>query len=143
MAIDTLLNKLDRVKPTGKGTWRAVCPAHEGNNPSSLSIRETDDGTVLIKCHAHNCSAHDIVSSVGLELDDLFPEKPLGHHKKPLSRPFPIADCFRAVAFEVLLVAMAASRMGTGQLFDDADRARLMLAASRIREALHAAGVKP
>lgn len=140
MPIDTLLNKLERVKSTGHGRWIASCPTRDDKHPS-MTIRELDDGRVLIHDFGGS-SPQEILDSIGLTFADLFPE-PITDHAKPERRPFFASDLLKTIAFEALLTAMAASRMGTGQIFDDADRARLMLAASRIREALHAAGVKP
>jgi len=69
--IDELLSRLDKAKPNGKGKWQACCPAHADKQPS-LSIKETSDGTVLLKCWA-GCTVGAIASAVGLEIRDLFP----------------------------------------------------------------------
>lgn len=69
--IDALLPRLDKLHGTN-GKYQARCPAHEDRSPS-LSIREADDGRVLIHCHA-GCEPADIVESVGLTLGDLFPD---------------------------------------------------------------------
>ena len=58
MSAEILLSKLDKVKRTGAGRWLACCPAHADKGPS-LSLRETDDGRVLVYCFA-GCSAVDI-----------------------------------------------------------------------------------
>lgn len=71
MSADSLISLLDKVKSTGKSRWQARCPAHPDKGPS-LSIREMDDGRVLVHCFA-GCSVHEIVQAVGLELSDLFP----------------------------------------------------------------------
>jgi hypothetical protein len=44
-------------RPTGRG-WMARCPAHRDRTPS-LSIREADDGRLLLKCFA-GCSWADL-----------------------------------------------------------------------------------
>lgn len=67
--IDAFLGRLQGLRKTSKG-YLARCPAHDDRNPS-LSIRESDEGTVLIKCHA-GCATDDVVASLGLELKDLF-----------------------------------------------------------------------
>lgn len=72
MTADVMLSRLDAVREIARGRWRARCPAHHGDNRDVLSIGETGDGTVLIKCFA-GCTATDIVCAVGLELHDLFP----------------------------------------------------------------------
>ncbi|PTU04135.1 virulence-associated protein E [Pseudomonas sp. HMWF031] len=69
--LDKMLSCLDRVKSAGTNKWKACCPAHDDKSPS-LSITETSDGTVLLKCWV-GCTAQEIVSAVGLELRDLFP----------------------------------------------------------------------
>lgn len=73
MLVDKLLDRLEFVKKTANGKWIARCPAHDDKSPS-LSVRELDDGRILVFCHA-GCGAVDIVTAVGLELSDLFPEK--------------------------------------------------------------------
>lgn len=140
-AADLLISKLDGVKRTGAGRWLAKCPAHQDRR-ASLSIRELDDGRVLIHDFA-GCSAHEIVSAVGLEITDLFPPRPddPAHVGKPERRPFQAADVFRAVAFEALVVSCAAATMATGEPLALADRERLRLAASRIQDALRAGGL--
>lgn len=69
--LDLVLSCLDKVKANGKDRWKACCPAHDDKSPS-LSITETSDGTVLLKCWV-GCNASAIVQAIGLELRDLFP----------------------------------------------------------------------
>lgn len=68
--IDRILSSLEKVKRQGKG-WLSLCPMHD-DKQHSLSINLSDDGRVLIHCHA-GCQTDDIVSSLGLEMKDLFP----------------------------------------------------------------------
>lgn len=76
--IDQLLPLLDKVKPIGAAKWKACCPAHDDKAPS-LSIREADDGKVLLHCWA-GCTTAEITAAIGLGLRDLFPgEKALRH----------------------------------------------------------------
>ena len=42
--------------------WIARCPAHDDRVPS-LAIRETDDGTILVRCHA-GCSQHAVIDAL-------------------------------------------------------------------------------
>jgi hypothetical protein len=139
--IDTLLSLLEGVKRTGNGTWLARCPAHPDKSPS-LSLSDTDSGTVLVHCFA-GCTVHEVVSAVGLELSDLFPPRPAdpAYAGKPVRRPFPAADILRAIAFEALVVGCAASAMLAGEPFTEIDRDRLMLAVGRIQSALDAGGL--
>jgi len=54
------------------GQWLFRCPAHDDHKPS-LAIRERDDGTLLVRCHA-GCSTVDVLDALGLCWHDLFPE---------------------------------------------------------------------
>ena len=138
MSADILLDRLDKVRRTGPDSWKACCPGHSDTSPS-LSIRELDDGRVLLYCFA-GCSAQEIVAAVGLELSSLFPPREINHGKR-VSRPFPAADCLRAVGRESLIVAAAVAAVCNGKPLDQVDRDRVMLAASRIQSACNAAGV--
>lgn len=139
MSAGNLISRLDRVKRTGAGRWQARCPAHDDKGPS-LSVRELDDGRVLVHCFA-GCEVHAVLSAVGLSFDEMFPPRDLGHHAKREGRPFPAADILRAVAFEALVVAVAGSAMLAGEPFNVFDRDRLFLAVSRIQAALEAGGL--
>lgn len=69
-------------RPRGRnGSWSACCPAHEDKRPS-LSLREAEDGRVLIYCHA-GCRPVDILDKLGLTWADMFPprERRNGHER--------------------------------------------------------------
>ncbi len=66
--VERLLARLEAVRRTGPDRWLARCPAHEDRRPS-LSIREGDDGRVLIYDFA-GCGAADVVAALGLDLAD-------------------------------------------------------------------------
>ena len=138
MSVDNLLSRLDKVKRTGDGTYQSRCPAHDDRGPS-LSVRETDDGRVLLHCFA-GCSVHDVLEAVSMDISDLFPPREI-QQGKPERRPFPAADVLRAIGFEVLVVAAAGVSLLAGQPFSQVDRERLILAVHRIQSALTAAGV--
>lgn len=70
MTIDSLLSRLDGVRPTNRG-WVARCPAHTDKTPS-LSIREGERG-ILGKCWA-GCSLEAICEGLGIHVRDLFYE---------------------------------------------------------------------
>ena len=139
MSADPLLFRLERVKHTGQGRWIACCPAHDDKNPS-LSVRDGDDGRVLVHCFA-GCGIDDILGAVGLTINDLFPER-LAYNHSPMRRPFPAADVLRCIGFEALVVAVAGASLLSGHPFTQTDRERLMVAVGRIQEALTAAGVQ-
>ncbi|MFZ2541002.1 MAG: DNA primase [Gallionella sp.] len=138
MSALTLLDTLEKVKQTKPGSWLACCPAHE-DRTASLSVRELDDGRILVHCFA-SCSVEEVLGAIGLTFDALYPVKEI-HHGKSERRPFPAADILRAIAFESTLVLIAAADLLAGNPFNETDRERLALAVSRIQAALTAGGI--
>lgn len=135
---DKLLPHLHRVRKTGRGRWIACCPAHDDRSPS-LSLRELDDGRLLVWCGA-GCSASEVVGAVGLGLEDLFPPRdPRPGHGAPRERrPFSAADLIDLAAFEAGVVCTVVADLMAGRR--DADVDRLIEAASRlgnVAEAVH------
>lgn len=73
-------------RPVGHRKWESRCPGHKGTR-RNLSITETSDGTVLLRCHhvddaGHNCPNAAILAVLGFELRDLFLPK-LGPRRGP------------------------------------------------------------
>lgn len=134
MRADKLLSLLRNVKCAGKGRWTACCPAHDDRHPS-LSIRELDDGVVLLHDFG-GCSTADILGSVGLTFDDLYPERQTSDSGGGIQRPFYTIDVLRCIAFEALVVCVAASRLAQGSILSETDRQRMLLAASRLQAAM-------
>lgn len=136
MNVAALLSRLEKVRQTGAATWTACCPAHADKSPS-LSIRELDDGRVLVHDFG-GCPVDDVLAAVGLELSDLFPEKPITHAKGE-RRPFPAADVLRALASEVCVVLLVAGDMMKflDLLIAPEDYQRLELAVDRIQAGLN------
>lgn len=139
MTAAALIARLDRVRQTGSGRWIACCPAHEDKSPS-LTIRELDDGRVLVHCFA-DCEVEDVLAAVGMAIEDLFPAR-CERTMRPLARPFPAADILRAIAFEALVVATSGAALLDGGPFSKADRERLSVAVGRINAALVAGGLR-
>jgi hypothetical protein len=135
-----LLDRLDGVRQTGAGRWLARCPAHEDRR-ASLSIRELDDGRILLHDFA-GCAAHEVVGALGLNLSDLFPaSRPSGPYSLAgVRRPFPASDVLRALDLEATVVVIAAGRLAKGYALTPEDRERLTLAASRIGAAVAESG---
>ena len=131
MAVETLLSRLDKVKPTGSGRWVACCPAHNDRSPS-LSIRQLDDNRVLVHCFS-GCEVETVLGAVGLTFDALYPEKLTGNGKPRERRPFPATDILRALLHETLVVAFAGDKIAKGELLAAADKERLTVAVERIR----------
>jgi hypothetical protein len=133
MPAEILLSRLDKVRQVAPRRWLACCPAHDDGSPS-LSIRERDDGTVLWHCFA-GCSGSDVLAATGLSVAELHGrmlthrgEKARGSTHWHASR-----EALRSLYYEVLLVAVAAENIAKGVVFDDADRARIVEAAKKIR----------
>ena len=42
--------------------WMARCPAHDDREPS-LSIRQSDNGKVLVRCHA-GCNQEQVIAAL-------------------------------------------------------------------------------
>lgn len=133
MTVAQLLDRLDRVRATGTDRWIAKCPAHEDRSPS-LSIKETGDGTVLVKCFA-GCGAADVVGAVGLELRDLFPESSAEHRRAPSRAWLDARDVLCCLATEGQILAIAASDIAQGKTINPSDATRIAEAAGRVREA--------
>ena len=134
MSADKLLSLLRNVKRTRPGHWIAACPAHDDKSPS-LAIRELEDGRLLIRCFA-GCSAAEILAAVGLTLQDLFPERLTASSSAAERRPFYAIDILRCLAFEALVVSIAATNLAQGVPLPEADRKRLLVAASRLQAAM-------
>jgi hypothetical protein len=136
MSADSILPRLEMVRPSGAGRWMARCPAHEDRGPS-LSIRELDDGRTLIHCFA-GCQPNDVLAALGLSLSDLFPDG----GRLPGRGPFPAADVLRAVLFEALVVVASGAKLRASEPLLPEEWERLMLAVERLQEASRLAGAR-
>jgi len=130
--IDNILNRLDKVRKTGADKWQACCPAHEDRSPS-LSVRETPDGVILLKCWA-GCSNSEILQAVGMDFADLFPTT-ASFHLPPVKRAFSARDALNCLAFEALVLLAYANYLATGKSLTEDGRTRLRLSATRINSA--------
>lgn len=127
--IENLLGQLTKVKQTGQGGYIACCPSHDDKRPS-LAITETPEGKVLLHCFG-GCTVYEILQSVGLTFDSLFPET-RSEFSKPIKNPFSAAAVLRCIQTEALIVAVAACNIANGIKLSDDDLQRLVTAASRI-----------
>jgi putative DNA primase/helicase len=87
MTAAELARALDRRARGRAGSWSCRCPAHEDHNPS-LSIRDADDGRILVHCHA-GCDQGDVIAE--LQHRGLWPERaarPASRRRTP-ARPRP------------------------------------------------------
>lgn len=131
--IHELLNRLDRVRPMGQGKWIACCPAHGDKHPS-LNIKLGENDVVLLNCRSGGCSAHDIVSAVGMDLSDLFP-KTDRHHAPRQKYPFSAREVLAAMVPESFCIALIGKQMSQGIAPDEKTLQTLLKAVSRISAA--------
>ena len=81
--LDNLLERLEKVGPTGTNEWEACCPAHDDNNPS-LKVT-LDSNAILLKCWT-GCVNEDVVAAIGLKMSDLFLDAPTNPNAKPINK---------------------------------------------------------
>ena len=70
---DELASLFDDARPSGRGSYTALCPVH-GDTRHSLSIWPSDRGTGLC-CHA-GCSRKEIARAVGIRESSLYADPP-------------------------------------------------------------------
>lgn len=127
--IDLLLSRLECVKNIRPDRWQARCPAHDDRCPS-LSVTETTDGTILIKCWA-GCSASEIVSAVGLDLRNLFPRSDShGLSQRPRYSP---AEVVKTIIFESTILELGYKTIERGEYLSPQDKGRVNLAIQTIQ----------
>jgi hypothetical protein len=127
-----ILDRLDRVKPTGQGRWIVKCPAHADRSPS-LSIRELEDGRVLLHCFA-GCDPGDVLAAIGLELKDLF-ERPLEYHVAPSHSSIPARDMLVLLDHEITVAVLILDDVITRRTIKESQLQRLTQASERIGRA--------
>ena len=122
---------LKGVRKAGAG-WQAVCPAHPDKSPS-LTIREGDDGRVLLHCFT-GCATADVVAAMGLTMADLF--APSSTPRKPPPAPgVSRSDLREAVDFERTVLFILKCDAKRGHAISQTDMQRGHLARKRIVKA--------
>jgi len=134
MNATVLLDRLQAVRQTGRGRWIARCPAHKDRSPS-LSVRELDDGRVLVHDFA-GCSIESILTSLGLTMSNLYPARLPGHgptrgYTSTHSR-IPAGDLLEVISEETSVVAIIGADMLARRTIAETDWTRLAIAAARI-----------
>ena len=139
MSAEVLLSRLNRVRRTGSGRWLARCPSHPDRTPS-LSVRETEDRTILINCFA-GCGAAEVLGACGLNYSDLFPPRPSDHGKqnKPSRPPVFKDDVFESIRFEATIIWLIGCDMHSGKQISDEDYKRLGAAVNKLERIKEAA----
>jgi hypothetical protein len=131
MTADQLLNRLDGVQGRGP-RWRSICPAHESRHRSrTLSIAEEADGRLLVHCHA-GCSIEEVLGAVGLGFEALYPARPLGHHQRPVRKPWRASEVVAALKGELMVAFVVLAAVRAGATMNDDDRERAGVALDRI-----------
>jgi len=120
--LERLLSSLEKVEKLPPGNhqarYRACCPAHGDKNPS-LSVTLSTNDNILLKCWA-GCSAHEVVSAIGMEMTDLFPEQ-TKYHAPQERRPFSAEQAAKVIALDAMTVAMAAAKVRKKEPLIDKD----------------------
>jgi CHC2 zinc finger len=123
-----ILSNLSKVRKSGAG-WLACCPAHPDKGPS-LSLKEGDDGRVLLHCFA-GCATADVVAAMGLPMADLFP--PSNTPRKPPPAPgVSRADLAKATDFERTFLFILRCDAKRGRAISQTDMQRGQLARKRV-----------
>jgi hypothetical protein len=132
--VHNLLNRLDKVKKTGKDSWKACCPAHRGSK-QSLAIKD-DNGKVLIHCFSEGCAIDDVLGSVGLTFADIMPDR-VGESKAN-KKPFYASDVLQIARDEILIAYLIVKRL-LERAGNSNDSQRLITCANRLRHACEVA----
>ena len=122
MAVEDIITRLEFCKSSGNRKWIARCPAHDDKSPS-LSIRELNDGRVLINCHA-GCDYLSVITAIGLQPSDLFPPDDVAHYRGERRK--------REQSVDELIVAIAEADRKAGKYLSPVDREREAAAWARL-----------
>jgi len=118
---EEFVSSLRNVKKRGHNKWLCSCPSHNDDDPS-LSVTTTPTGKILLHCFA-GCSASSVVQSMGLSLEDLFPdayaENPMAFAKREMIARAKKDD---SDDFKVTWVAIALRQMADGQSLSVKDK---------------------
>ena len=128
--IDSVLARLDGVQRAGKG-FKARCPAHPDRSPS-LSLKECDDGRVLIHCFA-GCEPAAVLEAVSLNMAHLFPPSPGSEKKVPKLQGISDRDLRQALELEKQILFIVKADQAKGKAISPTDWERGKLALQRIK----------
>lgn len=129
-AFDRVVGAVEQFKPAGQGRGMARCPAHKDRR-ASLSIRETDSGSVLLHCFA-GCHVEQVVATLGLQMEDLFPPRPATDGGRPVDRkPYSARQVIEALQHELRVAWIILADLAAGKDITPADRRRAGLARER------------
>ena len=118
------VDQLDKAVSVGNNRWKACCPAHDDLSPS-LSIKQLDDGRVLLHCFA-GCSVEDVVAAVGFDMTHLFPDDAVNYNSTMPKQAVMTVDNW--------VVEIAKAHREQGKKLSKKDRAREYEAFKRLRQ---------
>lgn len=118
MDANLLLERLDKVRQTGRDRWVACCPAHDDKTPS-LQVTQAND-RVLIHCFA-GCGGNEVLESVGLDFSVLYPENQEQYSVHPVYKKPVIEDKY------FIEIYKSDTRRGINIPQADTDRYRVIL----------------
>jgi len=137
--VNGLLGKLQKVKSRGRDSWVACCPAHDDKSPS-LKI-DIKSGKILIKCWS-GCETADILGAVGLDFNDIHPDKPIYHRSSGKKPTIYASDALRILKVEAMVVTLCAIDIKNKKPISDENHQRVILAMERINTMMEAADVQ-
>ncbi len=136
MTPELFVNRLKNVQKKGERKWLCSCPAHADSDPS-LAVTSTHNGKILLKCFA-GCTALDIVTSVGLKLEDLFPdayeEPPMAFAQREMAAK---AKKKSKVDYAINYLAIVTARLRDGVVVDETE----IVKATKLKQYLQEQGV--
>jgi len=131
MSAAALLDRLQGVRGVGPGRWVANCPAHADRSPS-LSVRELDDGRVLIHDFA-GCEVDAILDAIDLTISELFPPRDRAVHAvKGTKRPWSAQQLLALAEREIRVATFIISDVVERRSLNRDEIQRLVLAAGRL-----------
>ena len=138
--VDNLLSRLVNTKHSGNGRWRARCPVHqtESSKGRTLSVRETETGSVLIHCHA-GCPADAVLMQLGLTFSDIMPPEKYTNYSKYLSKPTGRSRVYvqDETCLNIYILDIAVGLMKKGSQLTEEELDYCSIAVQRLKELHH------
>lgn len=134
-SLQSLLNRLHKVKKTGNGQYIACCPAHDDKSPS-LAVRQLDDGKILLRCFS-GCDANAIVSAVDLSLSDLFPPSDNFGYAKQKRSGFSAWQLIHVSRNDLVRLLIIANDLHKIEALPDDDRSFIHEVIMRLNDGIH------
>lgn len=126
--IDVVLGRLDGVARSGN-SFKALCPVH-GDKTPSLSVKEGDDGRVLLHCFS-GCRIEEIIAAVGLNMSDLFTKGTCRQHGHKITG-VSLRELNAATGHELQILFIVKADRKAGRSISPTDLERTKIALHRI-----------